>query len=317
MRSEDSYNRLAGYGLARRYAAGKAVADVDPQRTGYGAHVLAGAAGSVTCLFDASEALDEAPTIAPEPNVTYEAANLPELPFADSSLDVVIALEVMADLTRPGDFVAEAKRVLKDEGVLVVSAPDKQAFSSRTGRGFHAEELRDLLEPRLGFVKLYRQGAVSGAVISGGDDLYGLAAESLPFAAPRRGFGDGLPDTDLILAVCRDAELPTEDEGPYLVLDRDRRLLDECENAREDVELLKAEIRHMEKTEVQAFRDATDSHAREMEDLREDLRARVAEAQRLRQRLDDIEGSRTYRLLCVYRRLRLGLRSLVSSRRSR
>ena len=41
---------------------------------------------------------------------------------------------------------------------------------------------------------------------------------------------------------------------PYLLLDRDRRIFDECEDRAEDVELLREEVERMQETEVQAFR---------------------------------------------------------------
>lgn len=102
--------------------------------------------------------------------------------------------------------------------------------------------------------------------------------------------------------MCGGPGLP-EGEPSYLLLDRDRRLLDEGDDAREDAGLLRAEILHMQETEVQAFRDES---AR--------LRARAKEARELRRRLDRIEGSRAYRLYAAYRRLLSRLRSRVRSR---
>ncbi len=46
-----------------------------------------------------------------------------------------------------------------------------------------------------------------------------------------------------------------EEEQPYLLLDRDRRVFDECEERAEDVELLRDEVRQMQETEVQVFVD--------------------------------------------------------------
>jgi hypothetical protein len=64
------------------------------------------------------------------------------------------------------------------------------------------------------------------------------------------------PRTRCIIAVCTDAEEPQQEEEAYLLLDRDRRVFDECEERAEDVELMQSEIRQMQETEVQAFLDA-------------------------------------------------------------
>ena len=226
---------------------------------------------------------------------------------------MVVALEIVEDLQSAGPLVAETRRVLKEDGILIVSSPDKQAFSNRSKQGLYAAEFRELLGQHFEHVELYRQGAVSGAVIlKESDGLSGLSVESAPLAAAEPEFGDGPPDADLILAVCGGTGLPAN-ERPYLLLDRDRRLLDERDDAREDVELLKAEIRQMQQTEVRTFHETL--AACEAENAR--LRAREREAQELRHRLDDIERSRFYRLLGTYRRLRTSLDGLVKRVRGR
>ena len=277
------------------------MADLDPEGTG--AHILAATAESVTCIFSSPEALERAREADPAPNLTLAAADLPELPFPEASLDVVVALEIVEDLQDPEALVAEARRVLKDEGTLIVAAPDRQAFSNRRTQELYTAEFRELLGRHFEHVEIYRQGAVSGAVVfedSGG--LSGLSVESVSFAEGEPEFGDGSPDTDLVLAVCGGTELPVNDR-PYLILDRDRRLLDEREDALEDVELLKAEIQQMQQTEIKTFHETITAHE--------------AENARLRRRLDDIESSRVYQLLSIYRHLRAGLDDLAGRVRGR
>ena len=47
--AEGAYDRLTGYGFARRYAKGKVVADIG-REVGYGSRLLAETAGFVTAL---------------------------------------------------------------------------------------------------------------------------------------------------------------------------------------------------------------------------------------------------------------------------
>lgn len=309
-RAEDAYNLLAGYRFARRYVGGKTLAISDPEGAAYGARILADAADSVTCLVSSPEALKKAREAHYAPNLAWEVGSLPKLPLPEERFDAVVALEATGDRERLGELVAEARRILKDGRLLVLSVPDKLAISNRGEQGLYAGELRELLEQHFTRVELYRQGAVSGAVVLKEDEkLSVLPTESAPFAAGEPGFGSDRPDTDFILAVCSDAELPGEG-SPYLLLDRDRRSLDESEDAREDVELLKAEILQMQQTEVQTFQEIPDRYIHEISNLR----TQAAEATRLRQRLDDIEGSRTYQLLDIYRRLRMRLDLLLGHR---
>ena len=284
------------------------MADLDPEGMGSGARLLAATARSVTSLVTSPEALVRAHEAHSASNLTFILTKPPELPFPDASLDIVVALEVTEDQNSEA-LSEEAWRILKADGILVISVPDRRAFSNRSAR-LYAEEFRELLARRFEHVELYRQGAVSGAaVFKDPDGLSGFSIESLPFAAPEPEFGSGPPDTDLALAVCGGAELPAS-EIPYLLLDRDRRLLDGREDAQEDIELLKAEIQQMQETEVKTFHETV--AAREAENAR--LRAGK---EKLRRRLDDIERSRVYRLLGTYRNLRTRLDGIVGRVRGR
>src|SRR3712207_834800 len=114
--SETAYERLSAYGFARRYARGKIVADLGPKEIGYGSRLLAQSAESVTAL-------------------SYRGADLPELPLPEDRFDVVVAFGVMENLEHPEELIREAKRVLKEAGVLLVSVPDKRTEANDRGDG--------------------------------------------------------------------------------------------------------------------------------------------------------------------------------------
>jgi hypothetical protein len=115
--------------------------------------------------------------------------------------------------------------------------------------------------------------------------------------------------------------LDLEDERAYLLLDRDRRLLDECDEYREDIRLLLDEIRQMQETEVQAFRDVLILRNRERTFFESQLERSAhyeTEMERLRARnstleeyVRSIESSRTWRALGIYRSLRHKLNALL------
>lgn len=134
------------------------------------------------------------------------------------------------------------------------------------------------------------------------DGPAGLEVESAGLVLSDPLFRTDLPNADVVLAVCSDAELPG-DGRPYLLLDRDRRLLHESEDGREDVELLKGEIRQMQETEVQAFYDVLNVRNSELAHLR-------AQVKRLEDRLNLVENSRGWRTLELLRQVRSGAKRL-------
>jgi SAM-dependent methyltransferase len=328
-KAEDFYNRLTGYGFARRYVGGRSVVDLCCAEPGYGARVLAETAGSVASLVDSPEALELASTVYPAPNITYREAGFPKLPYPAEHFEVAVAVEVIENFERPEDVVQEIKRVLKRDGLLVVSTPDKQAYSNERKyrapehwREMYAPEFRELLERHFEHVHTYRQGAVDGGfVFRTSEKVTGASIETIRPSSTKPSFGVAPPVTRFVLAVCSDVEIPETDEKPYLLLDRDRRIFDECEDLSEDVELLRGEIQRMQETEVLSFQEALNFRKSEIAYLRAQLDSSETPAEQLtrlqnhtetlqrrlhetEKRLHAMENSTIWRLTSPYRRLR-------------
>ena len=266
--SEAAYDRLTCYGFARRYVGGKVVADIGRGEVGYGMHLLAETAESVVGLIDLPETADLASAVYSAPNVSYRRVHLTKLPYSEGYFDVVVAFGVVENLEYPEDLVREVRRVLKQDGVLVISARDKQTDANeRNRRGIdgrrqmYVPEFRELLERHFEHVRIYRQGAVAGGfVFPTSEEVTSAPVESARFSLTDPTLGAEPPTTRSVIAVCGDAKALGQEEQPYLLLDRDRRVFDECEERAEDVELMRSEIRQMQETEVQAFRDALKLH---------------------------------------------------------
>jgi SAM-dependent methyltransferase len=311
--SEAAYDRLAGYGFARRYAGGKIVADLCWEQVGYGSSLLAEAAESVVSLTNSTEAADLARTAFPAPNVEYRKVNVPELPYPEDHFDVAVAFGVVENLQRPETLVREARRVLKQDGVLIISVPDKRVLLEDDRRGMYVPEFRELLEHHFDRVLMYRQGAVAGGfVFPEAGKIDAASVESVSLTTPR--VGAEPPTTRSVIAVCGDTEV-LEQEEPFLLLDRDRRAFDECQDRAEDVELLRDEISRMQETEVQAFQDSLNMHRTEITHLRARIRRSDAEIQHLKiqmknqirkltSQIREMENSTTWRIFEPYRRLR-------------
>jgi O-antigen biosynthesis protein len=316
--SEAAYDALTAYGLARTFVSDRSVADIGWKEVGPGSLILAEAADAVAGLADSEEAVELASAAYAAPNVGYRTAALPKLPYPDGHFDVVVAFGVLGRLADPEEFVREARRVLKGDGVLIVSVPDRLFVRERpdgeNSRGMHAVEARGLLERHFGGVHVYRQGAVAGGFVfpDSGDagEVEGLRIESarLSFAAPS--FDSGPPKTRSIVAVCGEPGVLGEGR-PYLLLDRDRRVFDECEDRAEEAELVREEIRRIQATEAQAFQESLKLHRSEVSFLRAQVRRSEARARQLegrikelRARIQEMENSATWRVFEPYRQLR-------------
>lgn len=86
----------------------------------------------------------------------FDAQNLP---FEDKSFDVVIFYEAIYYLAKPEKFVSEARRVLKDNGVLLICTVNKDWDdfnpSPHSTKYFSAPELYSLVNHKFSKVELY------------------------------------------------------------------------------------------------------------------------------------------------------------------
>lgn len=133
----------ARYDWAALRAAGNIVLDI-ACANGYGSAVLAAHSASRVVAADiAMEPLVEART---RNNVDVLCASVLRLPFPDATFDLVVSLETIEHVRDDGAYVAEIRRVVKDDGVLICSTPNRavlnpgRALSDRPFNPFHVRE---------------------------------------------------------------------------------------------------------------------------------------------------------------------------------
>lgn len=93
-------------------------------------------------------------------NPNYKRGSAEQIPFENERFDSVMAGELIEHLHDPESFVREANRVLKKNGKLVLTTPNRKSLINRLTRAYHAPlhfslfsvpELESLLEKN-GFV---------------------------------------------------------------------------------------------------------------------------------------------------------------------
>jgi SAM-dependent methyltransferase len=123
------------YWFIRHLVAYRAAAALTPQKRvldagcgeGYGAALLAIDARTVVACDLEAPVLGRAHRRYPA--VDAAAGNLVSMPFADAAFDVVVSMQTIEHLHSPVDFLAECRRVLRPDGTLVLSTPNRLTFS--------------------------------------------------------------------------------------------------------------------------------------------------------------------------------------------
>lgn len=235
--TEQAYDHISRYRLAERYVEGKEIVDMGCG-AGYGSHALSAVAQSVTGVDLSEEAVSYATHRYRAPNLRYGTGDVTNLPYRDGTFEAAVSFEVIEHLPRPEDLVVEAKRLLKDTGIFVVSTPDKQTYrNERKSKNPHhlkemyALEFREILERHFEHVRFYLQGALAGSIITPEMDELPedgrISMESAQFSLPEPRFGQGFPTMLYLIAVCTNGEAPKPIEKPHLILDRDRQIYEE------------------------------------------------------------------------------------------
>ena len=130
------------YLCARAYCRGKAVLDV-ASGEGYGSALLAASAERVIGVDLAAEAVAHAQARYRRPNLEFRQGSCIAIPLPDASFDVVVSFETIEHIDQHEAMLAEIKRVLKPDGLLIISSPEKREYSDIPNykNAFHVKEL--------------------------------------------------------------------------------------------------------------------------------------------------------------------------------
>lgn len=161
---EIRYEHWARYAFALELARGKRVLDAACGE-GYGSAMLAGAAASVLGIDIAENAIVHARSrYGTQANLRFERGDCTALDAAPKSFDLIVSFETLEHVAAQAELVAGFARALSDDGVLIISSPDKHTYSDINGfrnefhvRELYRDELLALLAPHFPQVRLYGQ----------------------------------------------------------------------------------------------------------------------------------------------------------------
>jgi SAM-dependent methyltransferase len=182
------YEHFHRYLWAARLLAGRRVLDLGSGE-GFGAAILASRSPEVVGVDIDAAAVEHASANYGRPGLSYETASALELSrFERGSFGAVVAFEMIEHVADHERLLAEIAGVLAEDGLLLVSTPDRDLYSEAAGQenAFHVHELtqsefRALLHTRFEHVAMWGQRTVAGSLLSPLDE-----------GAPRQGGGEAV-----------------------------------------------------------------------------------------------------------------------------
>jgi SAM-dependent methyltransferase len=175
---------------------------------GYGAAFLAMSARSVIGIDIDEMSIRHAAASYPAMNLSFRAGSASQIPLADAAIDVITCFETIEHLVEHEQMLREMVRVLRPNGRLLISSPNRLVYSDARGYSnpFHVRELyfhefRDLLRGFFPEVHIYGQRIFAACAI------HPIGASTMetrwlgPNLSPETGI-PGLPDPEYFVAVC-------------------------------------------------------------------------------------------------------------------
>ena len=110
---------------------------------GYGSAILSQVASRVTGIDIDTAVVEAANSKYGRPNLAFQCCSVMSLPFEENSFDVVISFETLEHVTDQETLLTEFVRVLRPDGVLVISTPNRPVYNRHlaTKNPFHTLEL--------------------------------------------------------------------------------------------------------------------------------------------------------------------------------
>ncbi|MEJ7670694.1 MAG: class I SAM-dependent methyltransferase [Casimicrobiaceae bacterium] len=176
------YEHWHRYAEAAHLARGKRVLDA-ASGEGYGSFLLADGARFVVGIDISSEAVTHARARYARPNLVFTQASVTQLPLRDASIDLVISFETVEHLSKQREMLAEFRRVLAPDGVLVISSPNRPVYNEEAAveNHFHVKELdraefSTLLDPLFPWQAWFGQRVIAQSALWAEDDDAGRVA---------------------------------------------------------------------------------------------------------------------------------------------
>ena len=165
------YEHWHRYAAVAPLAAGKRVLDAACGE-GYGSYLLAHDAASVTGVDIAADAIAHAAERYARPNLRFTIGSVTQLPLGAASVDLIVSFETVEHLREQEQMLAEFRRALAADGVLVISSPNRPVYNEGGGieNHFHLRELdraelAALLAPAFPRQAWYAQRVIAQSVL--------------------------------------------------------------------------------------------------------------------------------------------------------
>lgn len=108
---------------------------------GYGTNLIANKANKVFGVDISKTAIDHAKDKYKSKNIQFIESSATNIPLDDNLIDLVVSFETLEHMLEQDDLIKEFKRILKPNGIIIISSPDKEFYKEGSINPYHLKEL--------------------------------------------------------------------------------------------------------------------------------------------------------------------------------
>jgi ubiquinone/menaquinone biosynthesis C-methylase UbiE len=136
---------LHRYAFAKEFIKNKVVLDIACGE-GYGSNLLSSEADSVTGVDIDTRTIIHAAKKYRRKNLRFLQGDVEKIPCDTHRIDVTISFETLEHTNDHVKMLEEIKRVLKPEGILIISTPEKKTYKDAPGSELNPFHIKELYE---------------------------------------------------------------------------------------------------------------------------------------------------------------------------
>lgn len=169
--NDSAIEHLHRYAYAIPYVKEKVVLDIACGE-GYGSNILSKYSKNVIGVDISVQVIDHAKKKYVNNNLIFKVGDVTDIPLENNIVDVVVSFETLEHIKDHEGMFREIKRVLKPNGIIIISTPEKKNYSDNSEyiNEFHEKELylnefKSLIEKFFNFSKFLFQNKIHGSLI--------------------------------------------------------------------------------------------------------------------------------------------------------
>lgn len=202
---------LHRYGFALEYVKNKKVIDIACGE-GYGSNILADTALEIIGVDISAETIELAKAKYQKQNLTFLSGSILDIPCQENCFDVAISFETLEHIRQHDEMIQELKRVLKPDGILIISTPDKFFYTDQSGlknihhvKELYKSEFKNLMETHFRYCYYFYQKPTFASLIIPEQPILGFKEYTGNFDGI---FSNGKFDQLYIIAIASQSNIP-------------------------------------------------------------------------------------------------------------